>query len=115
MTSQISCQKLPANLRIVELDDSDDDDTTVKSKAQLLYADNQSAIAIIKNPGFNERTKHIDTKYHFVRDAYRKGMLQLEYIPTADMTADIMTKALPREAHWRHVKGMGLSLPGNVN
>jgi hypothetical protein len=87
----------------------------LRVKPQLLYADNQSAIAIIKNPGFNERTKHIDTKYHFVRDAYKNGKLQLEYIPTADMTADILTKALPREAHWRHVKGMGLSQSGNGN
>ena len=56
----------------------------------------------------NERTKHIDIRFHFVRDAYQQGRIRIKYLPTADMTADILTKALSREAHQRHVRGMGL-------
>ncbi|KAF0688958.1 hypothetical protein As57867_019460, partial [Aphanomyces stellatus] len=57
----------------------------------------QSAIAIAKNPGHHERTKHISTKYHFVRDQVDKGRIQLRYCPTKLMIADILTKAIPRE------------------
>lgn len=77
---------------------------------QLLYMDNQSAMKIAMSSAsqVNERTKHIDIRYHFVRDAYQQGRIRIEYLPTADMTADILTKSLPREAHQRHITGMGL-------
>ncbi|KAF0688883.1 hypothetical protein As57867_019513, partial [Aphanomyces stellatus] len=61
-----------------------------------VHCDNQSAIAIAKNPGHHERTKHISTKYHFVRDQVDKGRIQLRYCPTKLMIADILTKAIPR-------------------
>ena len=75
---------------------------------QLVLSDSQGAIALAKAPKFNSRTKHIDVKYHFVQDAYAQGLIELQYISTTDMPADIMTKPLPRETHQRHVKGMGL-------
>ena len=80
---------------------------------QLLYMDNQSAMKIAMSSAsqVNERTKHIDICYHFVRDAYQQGRIRIEYLPTADMTADILTKSLPCEAHQRHVTGMGLRSP----
>ncbi|KAF0683901.1 hypothetical protein As57867_024010, partial [Aphanomyces stellatus] len=63
----------------------------------VVHCDNQSAIAIAKNPGHHERTKHISTKYHFVRDQVEKRRIQLIYCPTKLMIADILTKAIPRE------------------
>jgi len=77
---------------------------------QLLYMDNQSAMKIAMSSAsqVNERTKHIDIRYHFVHNAYQQGRIRIEYLPTADMTVDILTKSLPREAHQRHVTGMGL-------
>ena len=82
----------------------------ILGRPQLLYMDNQSAMKIAMSSAsqVNERTKHIDIRFHFVRDAYQQGRIRIEYLPTADMTADILTKALPREAHQRHVRGMGL-------
>ena len=61
-----------------------------------LYIDNQSAIRLIKNPEFHKRTKHIDTRYHFVRNMYLEGELSLEYIKSSEQLADLMTKSLPR-------------------
>jgi len=77
-------------------------------EACLIYGDNQGAIALIENPQFHQRTKHIDIRYHFIRHAYQKNLIRLQYIPTSLMTADIFTKPLPRELHYRHMLGMGL-------
>ena len=60
----------------------------------LLWVDNQGAIALSENPEFHRRTKHIDAKYHWVRNEVANGSLQLEYIPTALMATDGLTKAL---------------------
>ena len=65
-------------------------------EATTLYEDNQSTIALIKNPKHHTRTKHIDIKYHFVREAVETNCVNVKYCPTEDMTADIMTKSLPR-------------------
>ncbi|KAJ2911698.1 hypothetical protein MD484_g8716, partial [Candolleomyces efflorescens] len=76
-----------------------------------LYNDNQGAIALSKDPQFRARTKHIQRKYHYVRDdLVNKNQAVIKYIPTGDMVADIMTKPLPRETHWKFVERMGLRL-----
>ena len=59
-----------------------------------IYADNQSAIALSKNPEFHARTKHIDTAYHFQRQKIREGVVEIVYIPTDKMAADGLTKPL---------------------
>jgi hypothetical protein len=62
----------------------------------LLLQDNQSAIAIAKNPEFHARTKHIDIRHHFVRDAVEDKMIHLKFCPTEEMVADALTKPLPK-------------------
>ena len=81
-----------------------------KLQPQLIQCDNQGAIALCQNPKFHERTKHIDIKYHFIRDCFDQGLIELIYIPTTTMVADIMTKALPRDTHHRHVRSLGLQV-----
>jgi hypothetical protein len=62
--------------------------------ALTVYEDNQGAIALAKNPEFHKRTKHIDIRYHFVREKVEDGQVVLEYCPTQDMLADLMTKPI---------------------
>jgi len=62
--------------------------------ALTVYEDNQGAIALAKNPEFHKRTKHIDIRYHFVREKVEDGQVVLEYCPTQEMLADLMTKPI---------------------
>ena len=59
-----------------------------------ILEDNQAAIRIAKNPQDHKRTKHIQGRYHYVRDQVCDGVVTLKYIPTIDQLADIFTKAL---------------------
>jgi len=59
-----------------------------------LCLDNRSAERLIRNPEFHQRSKHIDVRYHFVRDAYRTNEFTLEHTPSRDQQADLMTKPL---------------------
>lgn len=60
----------------------------------LIYEDNQSAIAMSRNPQFHGRSKHIEIKYHFIREKIAQKEIELEYCPTSNMLADFLTKGL---------------------
>ena len=59
--------------------------------------DNQSCIAMAKNPQHHGKSKHIEIKYHFVRKLVENETIKLEYCSTKEMIADILTKGLNRE------------------
>ncbi|GJU14105.1 retrovirus-related pol polyprotein from transposon TNT 1-94 [Tanacetum coccineum] len=59
-----------------------------------IFCDNTSAIAILNNPVPHSRTKHIDIRYHFIRDHILKGDIKLHFIPTQYQLADIFIKPL---------------------
>ena len=59
-----------------------------------LRCDNQGAIALIHDPVFHQRTKHIDVRFFFVRDAQAEEKVNISYIETESQLADIFTKAL---------------------
>lgn len=62
-----------------------------------LKVDNQSAIQLSKNPVFHDRSKHIDTKYHFIRECIEEGRVTVEFVDTGNQVADILTKSLARD------------------
>lgn len=66
------------------------------SNATLIHEDNQSCLALI-NGGerLSDRSKHIDTRFYFVKDYIERGVAECVYCPTEDMLADVLTKALP--------------------
>ena len=67
-----------------------------QQKPMKIFEDNQGTIALAKNPKHHSRTKHIDIKYHYTRDAITEKKIRLEYCPTNEMVADILTKAVPK-------------------
>ncbi|KAI0991338.1 hypothetical protein K3495_g16849 [Podosphaera aphanis] len=73
-----------------------------------LMGDNQGAIALTKNPHLNDRSKHIDVCYHFIRDLIEQGLCRVDYVSTLDMIADGMTKPLGRIKFEEFKAQMGL-------
>lgn len=65
-------------------------------KPTTIYEDNQSVLKLITNENLSSRTKHIDTKTHFVKDYIDKGLIICEYCPTEHMLADLLTKGLAK-------------------
>ncbi|GJW52068.1 hypothetical protein Tco_0093419 [Tanacetum coccineum] len=69
-------------------------DYNIHYKMVPIFCDNTSAIAISNNPVLHSRTKHIDIRYHFIRDHILKGDIELHFILTEYQLADIFTKPL---------------------
>ena len=72
------------------------DFTAEQQLPTIIKEDNQGTIAVARNPISHSRTKHIDIKFHYIREALRDGAVDLIYCPTERMTADILTKPLSR-------------------
>ncbi|KAG6499643.1 hypothetical protein ZIOFF_039433 [Zingiber officinale] len=83
-----ACQALWLRSLVSEL-------TSEEPKPVTLFVDNRSAIALMKNPVFHGRSKHIDTKFHFIRECIEKGQIVVEFVNTGEQRADALTKALP--------------------
>jgi hypothetical protein len=73
-----------------------------------VLGDNQGAIALANNPGDHPRTKHIQLRYHFIRFAISDGQIQLDYVPTLQMAADGLTKALTKGKHAYFMRLLGM-------
>lgn len=74
----------------------------------FIYGDNQGSLNLSHNPIYHGRTKHIEVRHHFIREKILSGEINLEYVPTDEQLADIMTKALGRTAFERLRNQLGL-------
>jgi hypothetical protein len=68
----------------------------LEMRATVILCDNQSCIKMTENPVFHDRSKHIEIRYHFIRDMVQRGALKLQYISTDEQVADVLTKPLSR-------------------
>ena len=71
---------------------------------KTIYQDNTTTIKIATTETVTDRSKHIDVKYHFVKSLCFDGLINVEYMATADMVADIFTKVLLDGTFSRHAK-----------
>ena len=62
-----------------------------------LYCDNLSTTYMASNPVFHARTKHIELDYHFIRELVISGSHRVQFVPSADQTADLFTKGLHKQ------------------
>jgi hypothetical protein len=60
----------------------------------VVHCDNQSCIKLTENLVFHDRSKHIDMRYHYIRDLVQRKTVKLQYIATSEKVADILTKPL---------------------
>jgi hypothetical protein len=64
--------------------------------APLHMVDNKAAISLIKNYVLHDRSKHIETKFHYIREYAECGLIKVDFINTTEQLGDIFTKALSR-------------------
>lgn len=77
-------------------------------ESTVLYIDNQSAIRLVLNPEFHKRTKHIDVKYHYIREKVENREIRVAFVPTEAQLADVFTKALPRNRFFDLCTSLGM-------
>ncbi|KAF2299486.1 hypothetical protein GH714_032145 [Hevea brasiliensis] len=84
VSQAIWLRKMPVDLKCYEL------------HATKILCDSKSAVAMVKNPVFHGKTKHIKIKYHFLREVEREGEVQLIHCSSEDQVADILIKGLQK-------------------
>ena len=81
----------------------------VQKEPILLLGDNDGSVAMAKNPEFHKRTKHVDIRWHWVRELVSDGLINVVSCRDPEQTADILTKQLPRPKFIKNVAELGLS------
>lgn len=74
-----------------------------------LCVDNMSAQKLASNPIHHVRTKHIDVRYHFIREIVKSKQINLSHVSSSDMLADVFTKVLVKSKHEKCIRAIGLS------
>ena len=77
-------------------------------KPIVLYCDNSGAVANSKEPRSHKRGKHIERKYHQIKEIVHRGDVAIMKIVSQDNLVDPFTKTLPAKSFERHLSGMGL-------
>lgn len=78
------------------------------TKETVIKNDNQSAIKLAYSTAYRARSKHIETRYHFIREKISEKIISLEYLNTKEMIADSLTKPVFFEKNELCCHGMGL-------
>ena len=71
--------------------------------------DNQLTIQMTKNPEFHAQTKHINVQYHYICEQVAVDKVQVEYVPSAELLVDELTKPLSTQARKEKLQGLGLT------
>ena len=91
------------------------DETSIRRWISLdhipIKCDNTSAINLTKNPIQNSRTKHIEIRYHFIKDHVQKDDIELEFVSREKQLADIFTKPLSEDIFCMIRRKLGMSNP----
>ena len=105
--SSAACQSLWISRLIKEL-------MSVEENLVKILVDNKSALELTRNLVHHSRSKHIDTRHHFIRYCIEEGFIKLEYVRTEDQSADLFTKSLGRVKFCEFHAKIGVSIVGTV-
>jgi hypothetical protein len=78
--------------------------------AAVLKIDSKSALSLIKNPVHHDRSKHIDVRFHLIREYANEGQIEVEFIPTDEQLGDILTKPLGKNKFREFCSKIGLKI-----
>jgi hypothetical protein len=82
----------------------------IPQQTTILHEDNQACILLAKNPQAHHRTKHVQVRFHFIREKVESKEIKLQYIPTKKQLGDMFTKALPGFAFRPSLYRLGCSV-----
>ena len=89
-----------------------------QAKVIEIFVDNKSTLALTKNLVFQDRSKHIDARYHFIRECIAREEVQLEFLKSQDQVADIFNEPLKYDTFYKLRALLGVirktSLRGDV-
>ena len=105
--SSATCQGLWISRLIKEL-------VSVEENLVRILVDNKSALELTRNPVHHSRSKHIDTRHHFIKDCMEEGLVKFEYVKTEDQLADLFTKSLGRVKFCEFRTKIGVSIVDTV-
>lgn len=83
------------------------DFSSIIDYAIKIYCDNQSAIAVASTDNI-KRLKHIDIRYHYIKELVKSGKIYLEYIKTEEQIGDLFTKPLSRDLVVKFARSLGI-------
>jgi len=86
-----------------------------QDKTTIIHCDSSSAIKLSKNPVMHGRSKHIDVRFHFLRELTKAGTVELVYCNTQDQLADIMTKPFKLDAFLKLRASLGICSENDIN
>ena len=85
----------------------------MSSDAVPLYCDNNGAIALAKEPRSHQKSKHIERRFHLIRDYLKKGYVEVKRVDSIDNMADSLTKPLGQQKIQVHLEKMRLRYVAN--
>jgi hypothetical protein len=84
-----------------------------QKKTTNIRVDNKSAIELVKNPVHHERSKHIDVRFHFIREHMKNDDVEMTHVASRDQVAYIFTKPLSAELFNKFKKLLGMQARNN--
>ena len=86
-----------------------DIDGATPTEPTVMHCDNQAAIGMAEKAQFSKKTKHIAIRYHYVRDLIGNGVIEMVFVPTTEMIADGLTKAVGKEKFKNFVQALNMA------
>ncbi|CAB1110388.1 unnamed protein product [Ectocarpus sp. CCAP 1310/34] len=80
--------------------------TAQSTTEAVVREDNEGALALVQNPFSSARSKHIDVRFHFIRELFKAGKITADYVSTEEQHADMLTKVLGRGKLEYHRKAL---------
>ena len=91
-----------------------DDFGEMQTEATPMFCDNMSTISMAKNLVFHQRTKHINRKYHFIKEALQEGVINMQFCRSEEQLINIFTKALLKDKFKQLRLKLGVKLVSNL-